>query len=199
MDVCSFDDSGKPSFSKKGELVCKKPFPSMPIYFWNDPDGSLYNKAYFNRYKGIWTHGDYILINDNGGVIIYGRSDSTLNPGGVRIGTSEIYKVVDKISGIIDCVVVGKVIKGDEQIILFLKMNIDLDDNIEKEIKTKLRKQCSPRHIPYRIIRVDDIPYTLNGKKVEVAVKKIINGEEILNKESIINPESLNFFKKISI
>ena len=199
MDVCSFDDSGKPSFSKKGELVCKNPFPSMPIYFWNDPDGSLYNKAYFNRYKGIWTHGDYILINDNGGVIIYGRSDSTLNPGGVRIGTSEIYKVVDKITGIIDCVAVGKVIKGDEQIILFLKMNIDLDDSIEKEIKTKLRKQCSPRHIPYKIIRVDDIPYTLNGKKVEVAVKKIINGEEILNKESIINPESLNFFKKISI
>ena len=199
MDVASFNKFGKSVFSEKGELVCQKPFPSMPIYFWNDSDGHLYHNAYFNKYKNIWTHGDYILINKNGGVIIYGRSDSTLNPGGVRIGTSEIYKVVEKINGILDCVVIGKIIDGDEKIILFVKMESPLNTEIKKEIKDKLKERCSPRHIPYKIIQVNDIPYTLNGKKVEIAINKIINGDEVLNKESIINPESLNFFKKISI
>ncbi len=199
MDVDSYNESGNSILSEKGELVCKSPFPSMPIYFWNDSDNQLYFNAYFNKYENIWTHGDYILINEHGGVVIYGRSDSTLNPGGVRIGTSEIYEVVEKIEGIIDCVAIGKKINNDEQIILFVKMNVDLSENIKAEIFNNLRVNCSPRHIPYRIIQVEDIPYTLNGKKVEVAIKKIINDEEILNKDSIVNPESLNFFKKISI
>ena len=199
MDVASFNEFGEAVFSKKGELVCKTPFPSMPIYFWNDLDNELYTKAYFDKYKNTWTHGDYISINDKGGVIIYGRSDSTLNPGGVRIGTSEIYEVVDKIAGIIDSVVSGKIIDGDEQIILFVKLDITLNDEIQNEIKDKLKINCSPRHIPYRIIQVPDIPYTLNGKKVEIAIKKIMNGEDIPNKDSIVNPDSLNFFRKISI
>ena len=199
MDVDSYSELGESVLSEKGELVCKSPFPSMPIYFWNDPDNQLYFDAYFNKYENIWTHGDYILVNKHGGVIIYGRSDSTLNPGGVRIGTSEIYEVVEKIKGIIDCVAIGKKFNNDEQIILFVKMNVDLDENIKTEIFNKLRFNCSPRHIPYRIIQVEDIPYTLNGKKVEVAIKKIINDEEVLNKDSIVNPESLDFFKKISI
>ena len=199
MDVASFDEDGKSVFLQKGELVCKQPFPSMPICFWNDSSGELYDNAYFNKYKNIWTHGDYILINNSGGVIIYGRSDSTLNPGGIRIGTSEIYKVVEKINGIIDCVAIGKVINGDEQIILFVKLATSLNNKIEEEINNKLRENCSPRHIPYKIIEVGDIPYTLNGKKVEVAIKKIINGEKILNRESIINPQSLIFFENLSI
>ena len=199
MNVDSYSELGESVLSEKGELVCKSPFPSMPICFWNDPDNQLYFDAYFNKYENIWTHGDYILVNEHGGVIIYGRSDSTLNPGGVRIGTSEIYEVVEKIEGVIDCVAIGKKFNNDEQIILFVKMNVDLDENIKAEIFNKLRFNCSPRHIPYRIIQVEDIPYTLNGKKVEVAIKKIINDEEVLNKDSIINPESLDFFKKISI
>ncbi|SVD09216.1 uncharacterized protein METZ01_LOCUS362070, partial [marine metagenome] len=199
MDVSSFNVSGKPVFLKKGELVCRNPFPSMPIYFWNDEDGLLYNKAYFNKYKGVWTHGDYILINNNGGVIIYGRSDSTLNPGGVRIGTSEIYKVVDSIDGIIDSVAIGKKINSDEQIILFIKSDFMLTDEIILFIKNELKTKCSPKHVPYKIFQIQDIPYTLNGKKIEIAVKNIINGDEVFNKSSIANPESLKYFENIPI
>ena len=199
MDVRSFSKEGDSVYNEKGELVCCKPFPSMPIYFWKDEEGLKYSKAYFKKFKNIWTHGDYILINKKGGVIIYGRSDSTLNPGGVRIGTSEIYKVVERVNGIIDSVAIGMMIDGDEKIVLFVKINSNLDDELIKEIKIKLKKKCSPRHIPYKIIQVEDIPYTLNGKKVEVAIKETLNGEQVLNQESIINPESLKFFKKISI
>ena len=199
MDVSSFNVTGKPVFSKKGELVCKKPFPSMPIYFWNDEDGVLYNNAYFDKYEGVWTHGDYILINNNGGVIIYGRSDSTLNPGGVRIGTSEIYKVVESINGITDSVAIGKRINNDEQIILFIKTDLTLTDDIILLIKNELKTRCSPKHVPYKIFQIQDIPYTLNGKKIEIAVKNIINGNEVLNKSSIANPESLKYFENIPI
>ena len=199
MDVNSFDVYRKPVFSKKGELVCRKPFPSMPIYFWNDEDDVLYNSAYFDKYKGVWTHGDYILINNNGGVIIYGRSDSTLNPGGVRIGTSEIYKVVESIHGIIDSVVVGKKINNDEKIILFIKTDLMLTDEMILFIKNKLKEKCSPKHVPYKIFQIQDIPYTLNGKKIEIAVKNIINGSDVLNKSSIANPESLKYFENIPI
>ncbi len=199
MDVSSYNELGESVIEEKGELVCRKPFPSMPIYFWGDSNGELYQKTYFSRYKGVWNHGDYISINKKGGVVIHGRSDSTLNPGGVRIGTSEIYKIVEKNEDVLDSVAIGKVIDGDERILLFVKVNRDLSKELKDSIRENLKINGSPRHIPYKIIQVEDIPYTLNGKKIEVAIKKILNKEEVLNKESIANPESLSFFKKISI
>jgi len=199
MDVKSYNELGESVFGEKGELVCRKPFPSMPICFWNDTEGELYQKAYFSKYNGVWSHGDYISINKRGGVVIHGRSDSTLNPGGVRIGTSEIYKIVEKDQEVLDSVAIGKMIDGDEKIILFVKVHRELSEKLKSSIRKNLKINGSPRHVPYKIIQVEDIPYTLNGKKVEVAIKKILNKEEVLNEESIANPESLNFFKKISI
>ena len=199
MDVKSYNLDGDTVISQKGELVCKTPFPSMPIYFWNDDDGQKYHNAYFSKFKDTWVHGDYISINDRDGIKIFGRSDATLNPGGVRIGTSEIYKVVDNIDGIIDSVAIGKKIDNDEQIILFVKMSFQLCDDMILLIKNELRTKCSPKHIPYKIFQVKDIPYTLNGKKIEIAIKNIINGDKVLNKSSIGNPESLKYFKNIPI
>jgi len=199
MDVKSYNELGESVFGEKGELVCRKPFPSMPICFWNDTEGELYQKAYFSKHNGVWSHGDYISINKRGGVVIHGRSDSTLNPGGVRIGTSEIYKIVEKDQEVLDSVAIGKMIDGDEKIILFVKVHRELSEKLKSSIRKNLKINGSPRHVPYKIIQVEDIPYTLNGKKVEVAIKKILNKEEVLNEESIANPESLIFFKKISI
>jgi len=199
MDVKSYNMNGDAIISEKGELVCATPFPSMPIYFWNDEDGEKYHKAYFSKFKNIWTHGDYISINKNGGVRILGRSDATLNPGGIRIGTSEIYKVVENLDKILDSVAIGKKIDNDERIILFIKTNARLTDEMILLIKNELRTKCSPKHVPYKIFRVKDIPYTLNGKKIEIAVKNIINGDKILNRSSIVNPESLKYFDNLSI
>ena len=199
MDVKSYNENGDILIGEKGELVCQKIFPSMPIKFWNDSNNKAYKNAYFKKFSNVWTHGDYISINLTGGVMIHGRSDSTLNPGGVRIGTSEIYKVVEQIEGIIDSVAIGRKIDNDEKIILFVKMREELTKNKINQIKSELKDKCSPRHVPFKIIQVKDIPYTLNGKKVEVAIKKILDGKNIENKESIINPEALNYFKKISI
>jgi len=196
MAVKAFDMSGKPVLNQKGELVCTKAFPSMPIYFWNDPEGEKYRHAYFQTFPGVWHHGDYIEINDHGGVKIYGRSDATLNPGGVRIGTAEIYRVVEALPEIDDSLVVGQEWKGDERVILFIKLNSDvqLDQRLTGRIKAVIREQCSPRHVPAKIIPIADIPYTINGKKVEVAVKKIINGYEVVNQDALVNPESLDLY-----
>jgi len=199
MNVKSYDENGVSIISQKGELVCETPFPSMPIYFWKDSDGSKYHEAYFEKFKEKWTHGDYISISETGGVRIFGRSDATLNPGGVRIGTSEIYKVVDEIDGVLDSVAISKNIEGDEKILLFVKMSKEFDDKINALIKQSLKRECSPKHIPYKIFKVDDIPYTLNGKKIELAIKKIIEGEEVSNRSSIVNPESLKYFENLSI
>ncbi|MDP7095669.1 MAG: acetoacetate--CoA ligase, partial [Candidatus Marinimicrobia bacterium] len=183
MDVDAFDHKGKSSRNAKGELVCKKAFPSMPIYFWNDPDGQKYHNAYFDKFENIWYHGDYIEINDHGGIKIFGRSDATLNPGGVRIGTAEIYRVVEQMAEVADSLVVGVQSNGDEQVALFLKMDEGaiLNDNLINQIKSSIRANCSPRHVPSIIKSVEDIPYTISGKKVELAVKKIIHGEEVTN------------------
>ncbi len=199
MDVDSFDYQGKSRRNEKGELVCKKAFPSMPIYFWNDPDGQKYHNAYFDQYDGIWYHGDYIEINDHGGVTIYGRSDATLNPGGVRIGTAEIYRVVEQIPEIADSLVVGVQSEGDELVALFLIMNEDeiLNDILVNQIKSSIRKNCTPRHVPSIVKSVEDIPYTISGKKVELAVKKVLHGEEVTNKDALANPEALDCFKDI--
>ena len=199
MDVDSFDYQGKSRRNEKGELVCKKAFPSMPIYFWNDPDGQKYHNAYFDQYDGIWYHGDYIEINDHGGVTIYGRSDTTLNPGGVRIGTAEIYRVIEQIPEIADSLVVGVQSEGDELVALFLIMNEDeiLNDILVNQIKSSIRKNCTPRHVPSIVKSVEDIPYTISGKKVELAVKKVLHGEEVTNKDALANPEALDCFKDI--
>lgn len=197
MDVDSFDDLGNSITEEKGELVCKKAFPSMPVYFWNDENDQKYHDAYFNVYQHTWHHGDYILISKHGGVTMHGRSDATLNPGGVRIGTAEIYRVLENMEGIADSVVVGQQYENDERVVLFVKMNqgFKLNDEIQKKIRTQLRSSCSPRHVPAIILETPDIPYTINGKKVEVAVKKIIHGQEVKNKDALANPESLAFFK----
>ncbi len=199
MRVEAFDDDGKPLVGEKGELVCTAPFPSMPIYFWNDPYNKKYLMTYFEKYPDVWTHGDYIEITDTGGAIIYGRSDATLNPGGVRIGTAEIYRQVEAFPQVADSIVVGQRWKDDERIILFLKLagGNKLTDELQSKIKKSIRENASPRHVPAKIIPVKDIPYTINMKKVELAVRNIIHGEPVLNKDSISNPEVLDLYKDI--
>ena len=201
MNIDSFDENGNSIREDKGELVCKSPFPSMPVYFWNDEDGEKYRSAYFMQYKGIWHHGDYIRISDHEGITMFGRSDATLNPMGVRIGTSEIYRVVENIVEIEDSVVVGQQYHGDERVILFvmLKKGFRLDEVLLKKIKKMIRTNCSPRHVPAVIIETPGVPYTINGKKVEVAVKKLIHGEEVLNRDALANPGVLDFFKEVTI
>lgn len=196
MDVDCFDDFGKSMVDQKGELVCKTAFPSMPVYFWNDPGGKKYHKAYFEVYENIWHHGDYVVISGHGGVTMYGRSDATLNPGGVRIGTAEIYNVVENLEEVADSVIIGQQWQGDERVVLFVKLNAGctLDETLIGKIKSSIRSNCSPRHVPAIIKQVSDVPYTLNGKKVEVAVKKIIHGEDVLNRDALRNPESLDQF-----
>lgn len=199
MKVEAFDENGKPVVNQQGELVCTAPFPSMPIYFWNDPDKQKYHDAYFDVYPNAWRHGDYILITEKGGVVIYGRSDATLNPGGVRIGTAEIYRQVDLIEEIEDCVVVGQKWKNDVRVILFVKMaqGYELTDEIIKKVKSTIRSNASPRHVPAVIVSVPDIPYTHNMKKVELAVNKVIHNQPVLNKDSLKNPESLDYFANL--
>ncbi len=199
MDVHSFNLNGKSVINEKGELVCTSAFPSMPTYFWNDPDGLKYQDAYFNRYKGIWHHGDFISISDYGSVKIFGRSDATLNPGGVRIGTAEIYQVVDKLESVEDSLVIGQEWNGDQRVILFLKMNpgFTLNNQMIERIKAKIKKDCSPRHVPEKILETEGIPYTINGKKVEIAVKKIIQGENITNRDALADPNVLDYYLDI--
>ena len=199
MKVFSFGESGQPVINQQGELVCTAPFPSMPIYFWDDPVGQKYHQAYFDVYPGIWRHGDFIEITDRGGVIIYGRSDATLNPGGVRIGTAEIYRQVELMEEIADCVAVGQGWKNDVRVILFVVMakGSPLTIELKERIKKTIRLNASPRHVPAKIIEVPDIPYTLNMKKVELAVKKVIEGRPVLNKDALRNPQSLDHFANL--
>jgi len=199
MKVEAFDENGNPVLNQKGELVCTQAFPSMPIYFWNDPDGKKYKQAYFRTFPGVWHHGDYIEINDHGGVKIFGRSDATLNPGGVRIGTAEIYRVLERLPEINDSLVVGQRWEDDERVILFVKLNpnVSLTSEFKKAIRSLIRTECSPRHVPAKILPAPDIPYTINGKKVEIAVKKIIHGNQALNRDALANPDCLDYFQDI--
>ncbi len=199
MDVDIFNLNGKSLINKKGELVCKNPFPSLPKKFWNDKNNYKYKKAYFNKFKNTWYHGDYAERKKNGGYIIYGRSDATLNPGGVRLGTAEIYSVVESFTEIKESICVAQSWKNDVRIILFvvLKKNHHLSYNLIKSIKVAIRKDASPRHVPAKIIQVADIPRTKNGKIVELAVKNTIEGISIKNKQALSNPESLNLFRKL--
>ncbi|KAB8033476.1 acetoacetate--CoA ligase [Fluviispira multicolorata] len=199
MKVEVFNEKGENVEYEKGELVCTFPFPSQPIYFWNDPDKAKYKASYFEKYNNIWHHGDWIELTNHKGIIIYGRSDATLNPSGVRIGTAEIYRQVEQYDEIIECIAVDQKWKNDNRIILFVRMRegIALSENLISEIKNKLRNNCSPRHVPAKIISIPDIPKTKSGKIVEVAVRNVIHNIEIKNKEAMLNPECLEFFSNI--
>ncbi len=196
MKVFAYDDLGNAVIGQQGELVCTAPFPSMPIYFWDDESGKKYHAAYFDRYPGVWTHGDFVEVTERGGLIMYGRSDATLNPGGVRIGTAEIYRILAEINTIEDSVVVGQEWQNDIRVILFVKMKAGmmLTDEIREQVRKAIRNGASPRHVPAKIIPVADIPYTLNMKKVELAVQKVVHGREVKNKDALKNPEALDFF-----
>jgi len=199
MDVDIFDEKGKSIRNKKGELVCKKPFPSMPVKFWNDNGDKKYKSAYFEKYKNVWHHGDFAKITNNGGFIIFGRSDTTLNPGGVRLGTAEIYSVVEKFKEIKESIVIGQSWKNDIRIILFVVLNkgYDLTHQVKDKIKKAIKLDASPRHVPSKIISILEIPKTKNGKLVELAVKQSIEGEKINNLEALANPDSLKQFINI--
>jgi acetoacetyl-CoA synthetase len=199
MDVRAFDEAGNELIDEQGELVCCKPFPSMPIYFWDDPDGSKYHNAYFDVYPDVWRHGDFITITERGGIVMLGRSDATLNPGGVRIGTAEIYRQLEQMEEIDDSVVVGQDWKNDVRVILFVQTaeGVELNDDLKNKIKQTIRTNASPRHVPAKIINVPAVPYTLNMKKVELAVKKVIQGQKVLNKDALSNPEALDYYENI--
>jgi acetoacetyl-CoA synthetase len=199
MKVYAYDDNGKPVINQQGELVCTTPFPSMPIYFWEDPDGQKYHSAYFDVYPNVWRHGDFIEINERGGIVISGRSDATLNPGGVRIGTADIYRQIEQMEEIEDSIVIGQPWKNDVRVILFVKPaeGHGLNDELKNKIKKILRTNASPRHVPAKIVAVPDVPYTLNMKKVELAVKKVVMGQEVLNKDALKNPEALDYYENI--
>lgn len=199
MDVRAFDELGNELIDEQGELVCCKPFPSMPIYFWDDPDGKKYHSAYFDVFPNVWRHGDFVIVTRRGGVVMLGRSDATLNPGGVRIGTAEIYRQLEQMPEIDDSVVVGQDWKNDVRVILFVKLaeGVDLTDALKDQIRQTIRTNASPRHVPAKIISVPDVPYTLNMKKVELAVKKVIQGQEVLNKDALSNPRALDYYANI--
>ena len=200
MNVKAFDHEGRSVIYQKGELVCTSPFPSMPLYFWNDPDNKKYFEAYFSKFPNVWTHGDYVEITSRGGVVIYGRSDATLNPGGVRIGTADIYSQVESLPEIADSLAVGQNWEGDVRIILFVKLadGVQLTGELKDSIRETIRKNTTPRHVPAKIIEVKDIPYTISMKKVELAVKNVIHGEQVVNADALINPESLELYKNLA-
>jgi acetoacetyl-CoA synthetase len=197
MRVEVFDDTGRPVRGQKGELVCTLPFPSMPIGFWNDPDGRKYRQAYFAKYPGVWQHGDYVELTEHDGMVIYGRSDAVLNPGGVRIGTSEIYRQVEQLEEVVESLVVGQQWDNDERIVLFVRLRdgLDLSDELRARIRKHIRANTTPRHVPARIVQVPEIPRTKSGKIVELAVRDVIHGRSVGNREALANPDALDHFK----
>jgi len=197
MAVEVFSEEGKPLKGEKGELVCTRPFPSMPIGFWNDPDGAKYRAAYFEKYPNVWRHGDWCEETEHGGLIIYGRSDAVLNPGGVRIGTAEIYRQVEQIDEVMEALVIGQDWEGDVRVVLFVKLKegVQLDDALATRIKQRIRENTTPRHVPAKIVQVNDIPRTKSGKIVELAVREVVHGRPVKNKEALANPEALEHFR----
>ncbi|MEP9370782.1 acetoacetate--CoA ligase [Mesorhizobium sp. KR1-2] len=199
MAVDVWDDDGKPIRGEKGELVCTRPFTAMPIGFWNDPDGKKYHGAYFERFDNVWCHGDFAEWTAHGGIIIHGRSDATLNPGGVRIGTAEIYNQVEQMAEVAEALCIGQDWQDDVRVVLFVRLapNVALDEDLEKRIRTKIRTGASPRHVPAKIVAVTDIPRTKSGKITELAVRDIVHGRAVKNKEALANPEALDLFRDI--
>lgn len=200
MDVDVFDDQGNSLVGEKGELVCKTPFPSVPLGFLNDPDGSRYHSAYFDVFPNVWCHGDYIEKTNHGGFVVYGRSDATLNPGGVRIGTAEIYRQVERMDEVLESIVIGQEWNFDTRVILFVILadGLILDDALTGKIKQQVRDNCTPRHVPAKVIQVADIPRTKSGKITELAVRDIVHGRDIKNKEALANPEALELFRNVA-
>lgn len=196
LAVDVWDDDGKPVQGEKGELVCSKAFPSMPVMFWNDPDGSKYRSAYFDRFDNVWCHGDFAEWTEHDGIIIHGRSDATLNPGGVRIGTAEIYNQVEQLDEVIEALCIGQDWDDDVRVVLFVRLvpGVTLTEELDKKIKTKIRTGATPRHVPAKIVQVADIPRTKSGKIVELAVREVVHGRPVKNKEALANPEALALF-----
>jgi acetoacetyl-CoA synthetase len=202
MDMAAFDEAGRPVFDTQGELVCRKPFPSMPVGFWKDPGNAKYRKTYFDTYPGVWRHGDFVTIRSaTGGLMVFGRSDATLNPGGVRIGTAEIYRAVEALPEVLDSIVVGYRAGGDEEIALFVVLapGQALDGALEQRLRDAIRAQNTPRHVPKHIRQIAEVPVTINGKKVELAVAALLRGESIQNRDALANPAALKVFETMKL
>jgi acetoacetyl-CoA synthetase len=199
MAVDVWDDQGKPVRGEKGELVCTRPFPSMPVSFWNDDGGKKYRAAYFERYPNIWHHGDYVELTEHGGIIVFGRSDAVLNPGGVRIGTAEIYRQVEQLPEVLESIVIGQDWQNDVRVVLFVRLRegVKLDDALRDKIKAQIRANTTPRHVPAKIVAVTDIPRTKSGKITELAVRDMVHGKPVKNKEALANPEALDLYVDI--
>ncbi len=199
MAVDVFDDEGRPLRDEPGELVCTAPFPSMPVSFWNDPDGSAYRSAYFDRFPGVWCHGDWVSLTRLGGLVIYGRSDAVLNPGGVRIGTAEIYRQVESCDEVLEAICIGQDWEGDQRIVLFVRLRdgLTLNDALVDEIRARIRRECTPRHVPAKVIQIADIPRTRSGKITELAVRAVVHGRAVKNREALANPEALALYEDL--
>jgi acetoacetyl-CoA synthetase len=200
MKVEVYDARGQSVRERKGELVCTAPFPSMPVKFWNDEDGSRYHAAYFDSFPGVWCHGDYVELTAHDGLIIYGRSDAVLNPGGVRIGTAEIYRQVERLDEVVESIAIGQSWQQDVRIVLFVRLRegIALDEALQERIRSEIRRNATPRHVPARIIQVTDIPRTRSGKIVEIAVRNVVHGRPVRNLEALANPEALELFRDLA-
>ena len=199
MATAIWNEAGEPVVGEKGELVCTQSFPSCPVGFWQDADGSQFRRAYFDRWPGVWAHGDYGEVTPEGGFIIHGRSDAVLNPGGVRIGTAEIYRQVERVPEVVDSVVVGQTWQDDVRVVLFvvLRAGVALDERLSQRIRDEIRSNTTPRHVPAKILQVADIPRTISGKIAELSVRKIIHGESVGNRDALANPESLALFSEL--
>jgi len=200
MAVQVYDENGKPVRGDEGELVCVKPFPCMPLGFWKDEGDAKYRAAYFEQYDNIWCHGDYVLLTEHDGIVVYGRSDAVLNPGGVRIGTAEIYRQVEQLDAVEESIVIGQNWDNDVRVVLFVKLRagLSLDDDLIKQIRTQIRQNTTPRHVPAKVVQVADIPRTKSGKIVELAVRNVVHGDAVKNVEALANPEALDLYKDIA-
>jgi acetoacetyl-CoA synthetase len=199
MAVEVFDENGQSVQNKKGELVCTRTFPSQPVFFWDDESGEKYHSAYFAEYENVWHHGDYVKLTDHGGIVIYGRSDATLNPGGVRIGTAEIYRHVEQLDEVVESIVIGQEWDSDVRVVLFvvLRDGLSLDDELVNKIRLTIREKCTPRHMPAKVIQVAEIPRTKSGKIVELAVREVVHNHEVKNIHSLANPAALELYRNL--
>jgi acetoacetyl-CoA synthetase len=200
MAVEVFDSHGQPCRGKEGELVCTRPFPSMPVAFWDDPDGTRYRAAYFEMFPGVWRHGDWACLTDHDGLVILGRSDTTLNPGGVRIGTAEIYRQVEQLPEVVESLVIGQEWEGDVRIVLFIRLRdgATLDERLRERIRQRIRQHASPHHVPRKILQVADIPRTVSGKITELAVRDVVHGRAVQNVDALANPAALDLYRDLA-
>ncbi|MFZ2319271.1 MAG: acetoacetate--CoA ligase, partial [Pseudomonas sp.] len=201
MDVQVWNDAGQPVLGEKGELVCAQHFPSMPVGFWHDPNGEKFQAAYFDTVPGVWAHGDYAEVTEHAGLLIHGRSDAVLNPGGVRIGTAEIYRQVEKIEAVLESIAIGQQWHDDVRVVLFVRLRegIELSDALQAEIRQVIRTNTTPRHVPAKIIAVADIPRTISGKIVELAVRNVVHGQPVKNTDALANPQALALFRDLAV